>query len=77
MTLFLITLAVFGLVLLGMSVGVIFGNRPIRGTCGGLSHAEGTPAQMTCDACCLQGQHCTPDGNKQVPTQPRARKVDA
>ena len=27
MTLFLITLTVFGLVLLGMSVGVIFGNR--------------------------------------------------
>ena len=70
MTLFLITLAVFGLVLLGMSVGVIFGNRRIRGTCGGLSHAEGKHRQMTCDACSTEGQHCTSGGGKQVPTQP-------
>ena len=31
MKLFLLTLVVFGVVLFGMSVGVIFGNRRIRG----------------------------------------------
>ena len=35
MKLFLITLAVFGIVILVMAVGVIFGRRCIRGSCGG------------------------------------------
>jgi len=70
MTLFLITLTVFGLVLLGMSVGVIFSNRRIRGSCGGLSHADGKQGQMTCDACSPEGQQCTDGDSRQISTQP-------
>ncbi len=33
---FLITFIVFGIVLLAMAVGVIFGRRCIRGSCGGV-----------------------------------------
>ncbi len=40
MKLFLITLLVFGLFLLAMSVGVILGNRRIKGSCGGLGNCE-------------------------------------
>ncbi len=40
MKLFLITLAVFGIVILVMAVGVIFGRRCIRGSCGGADSCE-------------------------------------
>ena len=44
MKLFLITLGVFGIFILAMAVGVIFGNRRLRGSCGGVG-GEG------CDIC--------------------------
>ncbi|TBW48613.1 (Na+)-NQR maturation NqrM [Marinobacter halodurans] len=33
---FLLVLAIFGILLAGMSIGVIMGRKPISGTCGGL-----------------------------------------
>ncbi len=36
MTLFLISVAVFGLVIAGMAIGVIMGRQPIKGSCGGM-----------------------------------------
>lgn len=36
MTLFLITVVVFGLVIAGMAVGVLAGRPPIKGSCGGM-----------------------------------------
>jgi hypothetical protein len=64
MKLFLLTLIVFGLMLFGMSVGVIF-NRRIRGTCGGLSHGEGIRGSMARDACSTSGRHCADVDSKQ------------
>ena len=58
MRLFLLTLAVFAVVLAGMSVGVIFGNRRIRGSCGGASQVGGRHGDISCDACSSDGQHC-------------------
>ena len=40
MKMFLITFIVFGIVLLAMAVGVIFGRRCIRGSCGGVGSCE-------------------------------------
>ncbi|MDF9393779.1 MULTISPECIES: DUF539 domain-containing protein [Methylococcus] len=40
MTLFLITFAIIGFVILMMSVGVIFGRPAIKGTCGGLNGGD-------------------------------------
>ena len=37
MTTLLVTVLFFGLALLAMSIGVIFGREPIRGSCGGVA----------------------------------------
>jgi hypothetical protein len=41
MSLFLITVAIVGIALAAMSIGVIFGRQPIKGSCGGLSNIAG------------------------------------
>ncbi|AUM14594.1 (Na+)-NQR maturation NqrM [Ketobacter alkanivorans] len=38
MTTFLIAFLFFAIVVAGMAVGVIFSNKPIKGSCGGLSN---------------------------------------
>ena len=40
MNMFLITFIVFGIVILAMAVGVIFGRGSIKGSCGGLGSCE-------------------------------------
>lgn len=49
MSLFLITFAVFSLVMVGMAVGVIVNNREIKGSCGGLNDIDGLKG--ACDIC--------------------------
>ena len=41
MTMFLASFAVFMLVIAAMAVGVIFSNRKIKGSCGGLNSVDG------------------------------------
>lgn len=41
MALFVITVAVVGIALAAMSIGVIFGRQPIKGSCGGLGNIAG------------------------------------
>jgi hypothetical protein len=47
----LVVAVVFALIMLVMAVGVIFSNRPLRGSCGGpaVLDPEGNP--MTCPDC--------------------------
>ncbi len=40
MNMFLVTFVVFGIVILVMAVGVIFGRRGIKGSCGGVGSCE-------------------------------------
>lgn len=50
MALFFVTLMVLLLVVLGMSLGAIFRNKPLKGSCGGVGAALGE-ADYTCDIC--------------------------
>ncbi|AGS40389.1 MAG: (Na+)-NQR maturation NqrM [Cycloclasticus pugetii] len=55
MNIFLVTFLVFMLVVIFMSVGVIFSNRKIKGSCGGLNNIDGLEgdcalcSKKTCD----------------------------
>ena len=44
----LLTFALFGLVMLGMAVGVIFSGRRIKGSCGGLNAISGADHCLVC-----------------------------
>lgn len=55
MTLFLVSVLVFGLVIAGMAIGVIMGRQPIKGSCGGMG-ALGI--DTTCDLCGGDPQRC-------------------
>ena len=50
MGLFFITLAVLLLVVVGMSVGAIFRDKPLKGSCGGVGAALGEK-DYTCEIC--------------------------
>jgi hypothetical protein len=48
MATFVISFLLLTVVVAGMAVGVLFGRKPIKGTCGGLNNAEG---QTSCQLC--------------------------
>ena len=47
-----ITILIFGLAILGLSIGVIFDNKPIQGSCGGIG------ADESCTICGGDSQKC-------------------
>ncbi len=47
----LLVAAAFGLIMLAMAVGVIFANRPLRGSCGGPAVLDPDGNPMTCPDC--------------------------
>lgn len=59
MKLLLLTVFVFGLALFGMSLGVIFGKRQIRSSCGGFSHMNGKRGKITCETCSSNDKKCS------------------
>lgn len=56
MTTVLFALGIFVLAFLGMAVGVIFSNRCIKGSCGGLSNLEGVDGCSQCGGCSVSEQ---------------------
>ena len=58
MTTWLISLAVFMGFMALMSVGVIFSNRRIQGSCGGLAGLKDEHGQTMCQACTTPREDC-------------------
>ncbi len=57
-TVFLMALVIFAIAILGMSVGVLFSNRRLKGTCGGLAGLKNEQGQTLCEACTNPSDEC-------------------
>lgn len=59
MKIFLITLVVFVLAVALMAMGVLLGNRRIKGSCGGLAGLKDGEGRSICDICTRPSPDCT------------------
>ena len=48
---FVAALLVFSIAVIGMAVGAIFANKPVKGSCGGLSAMSGSDDSSECGVC--------------------------
>ena len=71
MEMMVITFIVLLVVIVGMSVGVIFSNKPIKGSCGGMS-ALGM--DTVCDICGGRPEDC--DGEQDAVQKKEIKKDD-
>jgi thiamine biosynthesis lipoprotein len=55
---FLLAAAVFGVAIVGMSIGVILAGRRLRGSCGGLAGLKDEHGNPLCDACTNPAEKC-------------------
>ena len=55
---FLPALAIFGIAILGMSIGVIISNRRLKGSCGGLAGMKDERGNTLCEACAKPSPEC-------------------
>jgi hypothetical protein len=66
--LFLLTLAVFGLAIAAMAIGVALGRKPIQGSCGGLGQ-NGLDVDAVCGLCSKPVKDCPQiDGESVAPS---------
>lgn len=56
-TTILVAFVVFAVALTAMAVGVIFSNRRIKGSCGGLANMRDSQGKTMCEAC----EHPSPE----------------
>lgn len=50
---------VFGIAMLGMAIGVLFGRKPITGSCGGLAQLKGGVIPSACEMCGKKTKECS------------------
>ncbi len=51
MAIYLITAAFFAVAIAGLAAGVIFSNRRLKGSCGGLANMRDSKGDVMCHAC--------------------------
>ncbi|MDA1163645.1 MAG: FAD:protein FMN transferase [Planctomycetota bacterium] len=54
----LAAIGIFALAIAGMAVGVIFSNRSIKGSCGGLANMPGHDGKSICEVCTVPAEEC-------------------
>lgn len=55
----LIGFAVFLMAIGGMAIGVVFGRKPLKGSCGGIQPGTGEPdPDASCDFCEIEPEDC-------------------
>jgi hypothetical protein len=57
-TVIVLTFIVFAIALSGMAVGVIFSNRRLRGSCGGMSGIRDNQGNTLCEVCSNPSPEC-------------------
>lgn len=59
MKIFIVSLIVFALAVLGMAIGVLISNRRIKGSCGGLAGLKDRDGNLKCEICSDPSPQCT------------------
>lgn len=65
----LAAIGIFALALAGMAVGVIFSNRAIKGSCGGLANMSGQDGKSTCELCTVPAEECRDEEMRRIRQQ--------
>jgi FAD:protein FMN transferase len=65
----LAVVGVFALAIAGMAVGVIFSNRAIKGSCGGLANMPGHDGKSICELCTVPAEECRDEAMRQIRQQ--------
>ncbi len=74
MATFVLAAIIFGILFAGMAIGVIFQNKPLKGTCGGLNQLTGGE----CEICGGDPNKCeSEEGDTNAKTNPAALTYDA
>jgi hypothetical protein len=71
---FIAAFVVIGLIIAGMAVGVIFSNKPIKGSCGGLANVGITGE---CEICGGNIEKCEEQSDNVASKDPAALSYDA
>ena len=58
MSTFLLTPLVFGIFFICLAVGVIFSNKRLKGSCGGLANMTGEDGKSMCESCPNNESNC-------------------
>jgi thiamine biosynthesis lipoprotein len=65
----LAAIGVFALAIAGMAVGVIFSNRAIKGSCGGLANMPGEDGKSICEVCTVPAEECRDEAMRKIHQQ--------
>lgn len=65
----LAAVGIFALAIAGMAVGVIFSNRAIKGSCGGLANMPGQDGKSICELCTVPAEECRDEEMRKIRQQ--------
>lgn len=73
----LAAIGIFALAIIGMAVGVIFSNRTIKGSCGGLANMSGNDGKSICELCTVPAEECRDEAMRKIRQQAECSESDS